>query len=414
MANNKINKKFVDGLKLPSSGQVLVWDSEIKGFGVRLTAGGMSYFVQGRVNGKSIRVTIGRHGIFTPDQARNEAKERLRDMHKGKDPAIQKQLKKATQTTLKEAAEIYKQDKKTKEGHPLKDSTKKDIDKHINKTFIKWQNIPVVSINEDMVHNLYKETSAISIAQANQAFRIFRAIYNWTRDKSRTKDIFPENPVKTLKGEWGHVPTRNGKIPADKFGMAWNFLQEQREYPGQTNYSRTGADLALFLLVTGARFTEGASLQRANVNLEEGFWELPDPKNRKPTIFPLSSLAKNILEGRPKDSDFVFSGIGAKGYFSDIRHIMAALSTEIKEKLTAHDLRRSFVLAAGQAKVEFVRCKLLMNHKLSGDVTISSYTDTSDLRWLADDAEKITQWMRLQGKIAAAGNVVDINSKKRA
>lgn len=409
----KITKKSVDNLKLPEAGQVLVWDSELKGFGIRLTAGGMSYFVQGRANGKSRRITIGKHGIFTPEQARIEAKEKLRDMAKGKDPAIQKQLKKATQTTLREAAEIYKQNKKTKGGHPLKDSTKKDIDKHINKTFSKWQDLPVVSINEDMVHNLYEEAAASSIAQANQAFRIFRAIYNWTRDKSRTKDIFPENPVKTLKGEWGHVPTRNGKIPADKFGMAWNYLQEQRAYPGQTNYSRTGADLALFLLVTGARFTEVASLPWAHVNLDEGYWELPDPKNREPVTFPLSSVAKDILKNRPKDSDFVFSGIGAKGYFSDIRHIMAALSTEIKEKLTAHDLRRSFVLAAGHSKVEFVRCKLLMNHKLSGDVTISSYTDTSDLRWLADDAEKISQWMIRQGKIAVAGNVVDIGIKKQ-
>lgn len=410
---DKITLQSLKKLALPKKGQLFVWDDELKGFGVRLTPGGISYFVQSRVNGKSRRVTIGKHGVFTPKQARDEARERLRNMANGIDPVIQKKLKKAHDITLKTAAEKYKINKRTKKGHLLKESTKNDIDKHMRTTFSEWIDFPIVGITPDMVHDLYKEASGKSIAQANQAFRIFRAIFNWTREKSRTTEPFPENPVNTLKGEWGHVPARNGKIETKKFGMAWNYINHLRTWPGQTTNSRTGADLTLFLLVTGARFTEAASLLWDDVSLEESFWKLPDPKNRKPTVFPLPSVARDILKDRPRVSEYIFPGIGTKGYFQDLRNIMGKLSEKLGEKLIPSDLRRSFLLAAGEAKIEFVRCKLLMNHLLSGDVTINSYMDTENLLWLSDDAELISQWMIRQGKLEK-NKIVDIATAREA
>ncbi len=404
----KLTKKEIESLSLPETGQTLVWDSELKGFGVRLTPGGISYFVQNRINGRTRRITIGKHGVFTPQVARDEAKELLRSMAKGVDPAVEKKRQKDTQISLRKAADEYVKNKKTRDGHTLKKSTQNDINKHINGTFDQWRDLPVTSITEDMILNLYRESTKKSVAQTNQAFRILRAIFNWTRDKSMVRGSMPENPVNVLKGEWGHVPSRTDKIPTHKFGHAWNFLTELREHPGQTIAGKTGADLCCFLLVTGARFTEGASLLWENVNLDEGYWKLIDPKNRNPVTFPLSSTAKEIIESRPRTSEFVFPGIGKKGYIGDVRTTMRKLSSEINEKLTPHDLRRSFVLAAGQAGIEFVRCKLLMNHKLSGDVTVSHYMETSDLRWLTDDSEKVAQWILRQGHLEK-NKVVDIN-----
>ena len=41
-------------LKLPESGQKYEWDSKLSGFGVRLTPGARSWFVQGRYEGGSL------------------------------------------------------------------------------------------------------------------------------------------------------------------------------------------------------------------------------------------------------------------------------------------------------------------------------------------------------------------------
>ena len=87
---------------------------------------------------------------------------------------------------------------------------------------------------------------------------------------------------------------------------------------------------------------------------------------------------------------------------------MGKLSNQIGVRLIPSDLRRSFLLAAGEAKIEFVRCKLLMNHLLSGDVTISYYMDTENLLGLAEDSENIAQWMVRQGRLEKH-KITDIN-----
>ena len=48
----KLTKKTVEDLPLPGSGQQLIWDSELKGFGVRLTPGGKMYIIQARVKAR--------------------------------------------------------------------------------------------------------------------------------------------------------------------------------------------------------------------------------------------------------------------------------------------------------------------------------------------------------------------------
>ena len=54
-----------------------------------------------------------------------------------------------------------------------------------------------------------------------------------------------------------------------------------------------------------------------------------------------------------------------------------------------------------------------MNHKLSGDVTITAYTETSDLSYLAPETEKIAAWIERQAEIAASNKVVDITTKQK-
>lgn len=67
----RLTKSVVDRLPAPSTGYALHWDEQDRGFGLRITKDGKkSYVVQGRVHGKELRLTIGPHGVFTVDQAR--------------------------------------------------------------------------------------------------------------------------------------------------------------------------------------------------------------------------------------------------------------------------------------------------------------------------------------------------------
>lgn len=71
----------------PKASRYEVIDTEIPGFRLRVTPNGVkTYSVVYRVNGKQTRYTIGAHGPFTPKAARDIAKDKLVDVHRGEDP----------------------------------------------------------------------------------------------------------------------------------------------------------------------------------------------------------------------------------------------------------------------------------------------------------------------------------------
>ena len=66
-----------------------LWDVHLTGFGVRRQTRGTFYYVRYRHNGQQIVRSIGRHGPWTPDTARNKAKELLGAVAGGSDPFVQ-------------------------------------------------------------------------------------------------------------------------------------------------------------------------------------------------------------------------------------------------------------------------------------------------------------------------------------
>src|SRR5918993_633555 len=91
----KLSKSVVDVL---SAGQ-LVWDAEVKGFGLRCQRRDRIYLVKYRAPGRQRWYTIGKHGSpWTPELARREAKRILGLVADGKDPADKKQKDRSAPT----------------------------------------------------------------------------------------------------------------------------------------------------------------------------------------------------------------------------------------------------------------------------------------------------------------------------
>ena len=407
----KLTKEKVENAKLPTKGQAFLWDSEIRGFGVRLTPTARTYVVQARIRGIQRRVTLGRHGVLTVQEARKEAIKELAKMLKGKDPVLEKKRAVAQSVTLGEVVEAYLKDRRS-----LKDSSKADILKHLNNAFSDWADKPISSINRDMVLVRFRELSDKGPAQANQAHRNLRAWFNYAIGAYRAdgKPTIAENPVKAISDlkMWNHVKPRSGRIPLDKIGIAWNELLRLRAAPEQTDISRTLADAVTFLLLTGSRFSEMAGLTWEQMNIEEKYWSLPDPKNRTAVTFPLSKVALDILSNRPQASNFVFPARTETGHVGEVRTTMKKISSIIGAHGTAHDLRRTFRAIARECGVDFWKTKLLMGHKISGDITITHYTETSDLRYLSKDINAIGDWITQQGAIAKSDNVLPFPTAK--
>jgi hypothetical protein len=74
----KLTKTIVDKLEPPASGQRFIRDGQLKGFAVRITPNGTKAFiVEKRINGHVKRITLGRYGELTVEQARKRAQQIL-------------------------------------------------------------------------------------------------------------------------------------------------------------------------------------------------------------------------------------------------------------------------------------------------------------------------------------------------
>ena len=71
-------------------------------------------------------------------------------------------------------------------------------------------------------------------------------------------------------------------------------------------------------------------------------------------------------------------------------------------------MRRTFQAIGIRNNIEMWKLKLLTNHVIQNDVTITNYTETSDLTYLSGETETIAAWIIKQGKAANKANVIQI------
>jgi hypothetical protein len=102
----KLTKRLVDAAEAKDKDYV-IWDDELPGFGLRVFASGKrSYVLQYRALGRSRRFTIGLHGVWTAESARQEAKVQLGRVAQGDNPAEERQLDHKA-ITVKELCTLY-------------------------------------------------------------------------------------------------------------------------------------------------------------------------------------------------------------------------------------------------------------------------------------------------------------------
>lgn len=420
----RITKTYVDSLRAPEKDQSFVRDAELRGFGVRITRGGViSFIVEKRIHGRSTRKTLGQYPAMTVEAARRQAQIFLGQVADGRDPVAEARAHEMQGTTLHQAFEDFQRIR----GKNLRPNTLTEYGRFMARVFPDWQARPLTHITKEMVarrHQKVGETSGP--AYANHAFRFLRALFNFAiaqYEPPSGAPLLTENPVDRLKRTkaWFRQTRRHDFIKPHQLPAWYAAVEALRQNSGPpeagpidlNHASAVVADYLLLLVFTGLRRTEGLSLRWDQVDLLDRTLFLPDPKNHQPLTLPLSDVVQSILEGRhaQRIGDYVFPGTGRLGHLVEPKKQVDRVKEYSGVPFRLHDLRRTFATTAKTLNISEYAIKQLINHKMDHEIT-SSYMGNAveDLR---EPMQQIADRLKSLMRPHEPSNVIPLSSRPR-
>jgi len=284
----RIVEKSIKKMESPKRGNRIEWDSEIPGFGVRVTAAGVTSFILDyRISGRQRRYTIGRHPELTVAAARAEAVElrlRIRDGHDPMEERHQSRL----EPTLGDLATEYLE----RHAVPNKRPTSLRVDRQIIDKIIRPRigKRRLKAVGRRDIEALHLSMKATPYA-ANRVLSLLSKMFNlgiqwrWTTD----------NPAR------GVPRFQEGKRER---WLTTEEIQRFREaldsYPDQN-----AANALRLLMLTGSREGEVLKAEWEQFDFQRGVWTKPshNTKQKRVEHIPLSTPALKLLKRMmPKDA----------------------------------------------------------------------------------------------------------------
>ena len=310
----KITKRLVDSLTIAAT-ESFLWDSEVKGFGLKVTPTGKRvYLLQYRQNGRVRRFTIGLHGSpWTPEQARTEAVRLLGLVVQGEDPAEAKQQAKNT-PIMAEICDTY-----LLEGTRTKKPSSVAIDRGHVERHIK----PLMGRKRvDQITQADVQRCMIAVADgatavdvktgpkgraivtggkvtANRVVALLGSVFAFAISRGLRKD----NPAHGIK-KFREQP-RERFLTGEEVARLGNTLRELEE----EGVNSSGIAAVRLLLLTGMRRGEVLSLEWSQVDFERACLRLPDSKTGQKVVH-VGAAAMELLTTLPRivGQPFCFPG----------------------------------------------------------------------------------------------------------
>lgn len=368
MAN--ITKTYVERSATPreDGSPAFYFDDEIKGFGIRVTKGAKTFIVDKKLNGKTIRVSIGRYPDWSVQKARERAKELIVELDKGNDVRQQEKCRNDAAVSLQSVFDRFMSERQ------LKPRTQADYRRYMEHYLSDWLGKAVATIDSDMVMVRYRKIakSSSGAAQASSVMRALRSVFNFAI-ATYGRAVIPENPVASLtaKRAWLRDKARTDHLRLHEIKP---FVLAARALPNPV----MGGYIE-FILLTGARRTEAATLKWKHVDRKAGTLTLKETKNHSDRVLPITPRVAEILAAMSylKVGEFVFGTRDKEGkasHISEPRKAMATLNAAAGSTVTVHGLRRTFSTILESLDCPGIPLKSLLGHSLKGDVTTAHYT----------------------------------------
>ncbi len=388
----KLTKRLVDAAE-PREKDYVVWDDELPGFGLRVfTSGKRSYVLQYRALGRSRRYTIGLHGVWTAEGARQEAKVQLGRVAQGDNPAEERQLDHKA-ITVKELCTLYLNDLNAglilgKGGRPKKPTTIVTDTGRIERHIIpllgtrRVKDLAKADINKALKDIMAGKTrvsvktkklrgKAIVRGGAGTATRtvgLLGGILTYAVEAG----IITSNPAHGLRKPKDNV--RQRRLSEAEYRTLGEMLRKAAE---EEKYAMT-VDIIRQIALTGCRRSEMIGLKWTEADEEASCLRLEDSKEGE-SIRPIGLPVVEYLEQRHTGDvgTYVFPGRGEDNAFGSFpNHWEQLFKDSALSDVTPHVLRHSFASIANDLGFTEVTIAALVGHA-KGSVT-SKYIHTLD------------------------------------
>jgi integrase len=357
----KLTKRSIDDLEPLPSGDLYVWDDEVAGFGLRVKRSGVrSFMVQYRnASGVSRRITLGKFGVLTADEARKLAKAKLAEAAKGDDPA-EKRSEDRKAMTVRQLCRAYLEAASKnliigKGGRPKKSSTlyidRGRIERHILPVL---GTRPVRDLKTPDINRFMRDVaSGKTAADIKTGFRGRAIVKGGPGTASRTIGLLGGIlSFAVSEGVISANPARGVKRPADKrreirlSANQYQALGNALVAAGSAGENSAAILGVRLLALTGCRRGEIERLRWDEVDLPGRCLRLSESKEGK-SVRPLGGDAIALLAKVPRESRYVLLGTVLDKPFVGLPKAWARVIANANlVGLTPHGLRHAFASVA--------------------------------------------------------------------
>lgn len=354
-----ITIRTVQGL---GAGETL-WDTSLRGFGVRRQQGEAVYFIKYRFGGRQRWHTIGSHGPLTPAKARTEAQRLLGAVAGGRDPQAEKfAIRAAAADTLGRVAERYLAAARTR----LRPRTFAEVERHL---LVHWRPLHSISVHQLARRQVAERINELPPIAGARARAALSAMFTW----SIREGLCEANPVTGTNRPIAKA--RDRVLSAAELRAVWHAC-------GDDDFGR----IVRLLILTGQRRDEVSKMRWAEV--VDDVWTIPGErtKNHREHFVPLAPMALAILPER--QDEFVF---GRRNGFSGWSRAKARLDAACGVTgWRLHDLRRS--VATGMAEIGVLPhvIEAVLNHVSGHRAGVAGVYNRA--RYEAEVRSALTQW----------------------